>query len=336
MRDVGVRLGSTLTGQSEQRYRAQRDMRRRARAGDIEAGYQVGLHRFRYRVSLRQAEHYLRRAARAGHAEAAGQLAYSLSKWRLPLPQGRKRRMQQSVEWARRAARLADKSAPNVTTIARDLDWAGHMEQAEGLLREAADGGNARAAHNLAAMMQKPGRFRPVEAERYYRLACDLGYQPAAERIGTILTEAGRDQDAEHFYRIAAAHHSIRAARILGRRALAAGDDHQALHYLRIAADSFERSHDDLLSSLEESLTLNDDVLAYIDALARAGRAEEVIRQIQRFDRVLHQSSRFADTREMYKIGQRLRAAGLEQEGKRFIDRATDIDMAASDRGSDL
>lgn len=48
MRDVGVRLGSMLTGQSEQRYRAQRDMRRRARAGDTEACYQVGLHRFTY------------------------------------------------------------------------------------------------------------------------------------------------------------------------------------------------------------------------------------------------------------------------------------------------
>lgn len=252
------------------------------------------------------------------------------------MPQGRKRRTQQSVEWALRGAQLADKSAPNVTTIARDLDWAGHVEQAEGLLREAADGGNARAAHNLDAMMQQPGRSRPAEAERYYRLAGELGYQPAAERIGMILTKAGRDQEAEHFYRIAAAHHSIRAARILRRRALAAEDDQQALHYLRIAADGFERAHDDLLDFIEESRTFNNDVLTYIDALARTGRTGEAIRQIRRFDRILHQSSRFAETREMYEIGQRLRAAGLEQEGKRFIDRAVDIDMAASDRGSDL
>jgi TPR repeat protein len=108
-------------------------------------------------------------------------------------------------------------------------------EDAEPLLRDAANAGDTSAAYNLANLLKWRGEF--AEAERWYRLAIDKGHRDALNNLGIMLIALGRYADAEMYLRRLAASGDHDAEFNLGAMKLNLGREQEARVWLRRASE---------------------------------------------------------------------------------------------------
>lgn len=201
--------------ESKDCYQTLRQWRPAADAGDAPAAYQVGKAFLASRMP-RRAVPYLRQAADGGILAAAEDLARLLD---------RRKRYDEAREWYRRAGDLArDQQLPAVQ-IADYYRSAGQFDEAEQVLRPAAEQGDARAAASLGMILEFPGnRARRLdEAEHWYRIASNLGDQSVRPSLNRLRGYARQLAEAEEQYRHAAEQGDYDAARSLASALRLAG-----------------------------------------------------------------------------------------------------------------
>ncbi|MBL7488084.1 hypothetical protein I6A60_10545 [Frankia sp. AgB1.9] len=282
--------------------RSRRERREEPLSADrIHAEYERGQRRrvagYRY-LAVRP----LRRAAEAGHPAAAYELSLVLG--------GRERRL----AWRRRAAQLAREQGRPATQVAFYLHEAVEDQQAEDVLREAAESGDRDAAFDLGEILERGlpdatgrGPTRAAEAERFYLIAYKLGRVEAALRLGLMLTGAGRREEGERYIRLAADLGNPVAARRAGDAARTRGHSQDAERYLRTAARA-------------GSFRTSDDILAYAEFLGRRGRIHEALP-------LLRELGEDVASPRLETIDRMLRNAGLK-EAEEYRKRAAELERA--------
>jgi tetratricopeptide (TPR) repeat protein len=211
--------------ESEDCYREVRRWRPAADAGDAAAAYRVGQALSadrRYRRAVR----YLRRAADAGTLAAAEDLAALMHM---------RRRWDQARAWSRRAGDLARGRGLPATEVAGYYLKARELDEAEGVLRPAAEAGDADAAVRLGGMLEEyRADDRLDEAARWYATAYERGDRSVWPSLGKVLEKLGRAAEAEGYYRREADRGDIAAAFLLGLGRIPQGRYEEEVKYLRM------------------------------------------------------------------------------------------------------
>ncbi|WP_051794953.1 serine/threonine-protein kinase [Streptomyces sp. NRRL S-87] len=116
------------------------------------------------------------------------------------------------AERLQQAAEAGDYDA--MFSLARLLEDAGLIDEAETWYRKATDAGHINAMTNLGVLLEDAGRTN--EAETWYRKATDAGHTDAMTNLGLLLENTGRTNEAETWYRKAADAGQIDAMHNLG------------------------------------------------------------------------------------------------------------------------
>ncbi|ADP80931.1 sel1 repeat family protein [Pseudofrankia inefficax] len=269
---------------------------RQLSVAEVSAAYWRGSS-LRHEGHVRRAVPHLRRAAEAGHVPAAFELSLVFAL---------RGREQERLAWLGRAAESAREQGYSASRVATYLGLAKRSEQAEDVLRQAAENGDRDAAYDLGRLLEAGRRgaaARPAEAERYYLIACELGHVEAPLSLGSMLMDADRPQEGERYCRLAAERGNRAAARRLGNAAWTVGRDQDAERYLRMAAQEDDVGRD------------ADDVLRLAEFLASKGRVQEALP-------LLRDIGDRAEPARLRAISTLLRRAGLDEEAQDYHDRA--------------
>ncbi|MGW7455899.1 serine/threonine-protein kinase, partial [Streptomyces sp. NPDC054787] len=146
-------------------------------------------------------------------------------------------------ECQQRAAEAVGSDA--MFSLARLLEDAGRIDEAETWYRKATDAGHISAMTDLGLLLENTGRTN--EAETWYRKATDAGHTDAMTNLGVLLENTGRTDEAESWYRKAADAGQIDALHNLGVVLEAAGRTNEAETWYEQAADA---GHDGAMHNL--------------------------------------------------------------------------------------
>jgi len=113
-------------------------------------------------------------------------------------PETKRRQYQQALD-AYEAAR-GDRAPAGSSRVL--LGGQGKMEQAVQWFRKAADAGDADAMNNLGALLAEQGKKE--QAAQWFRKAADAGDAAAMNNLGALLAEQGEEDQAGQWYRKAA------------------------------------------------------------------------------------------------------------------------------------
>jgi TPR repeat protein len=174
------------------------------------------------------------------------------------------------------------------------LDW---LRRAAELARD-----EGRPASRVAYYLHQAGQDE--QAEDTLRQAAGNGDATAAYDLGSMLTDAGRREEGERYYRLAAERGNSAAARYLGVAALRAGRGQEAEPYLRAVAEG---------GIVEDQFTL-------VGFLVGQGRTDEAVPLLYKIA-----GQRFPGG-YLRRLGSLFRRAGLEEEARKYYDRADEWD----------